>query len=189
MNSLVTPKMRIVFLGPPGAGKGTQSKRILKEYGIPATSTGDIFRAAIDEGSELGLLAKKYVDAGQLVPDEVTIKIVEGLGFIENSFLLDGFPRTVPQAKAFDELLESHNAPLTHILNLVVSDPEILIKRILNRGEGRTDDTEETLRTRFKEYETKTAPLVSYYSSRVTEIDGIGTQDEVASRIVRALTP
>lgn len=151
--------IRLVFLGPPGAGKGTQAQRIAQEYGIPHISTGDILRNAVKEGTELGKLAKSYMDKGELVPDEVIIGIIrERLSqpdVKEKGFILDGFPRTLPQAEALDELLKELSMPLDRVVYLNVDDEEI-VKRLLARG--RADDTEEVIRNRLKVYREQTAP-------------------------------
>jgi adenylate kinase len=178
--------IRLVFLGPPGAGKGTQAQRIAQEYGIPHISTGDILRNAVKEGTELGKLAKSYMDKGELVPDEVIIGIIrERLSqpdVKEKGFILDGFPRTLPQAEALDELLKELSMPLDRVVYLNVDDEEI-VKRLLARG--RTDDTEEVIRNRLKVYREQTAPLIDYYSEKciLVEIYGVGDIDEITRKI------
>jgi adenylate kinase len=178
--------IRLVFLGPPGAGKGTQAQRIAQEYGIPHISTGDILRNAVKEGTELGKLAKSYMDKGELVPDEVIIGIIrERLSqpdVKEKGFILDGFPRTLPQAEALDELLKELSMPLDRVVYLNVDDEEI-VKRLLARG--RADDTEEVIRNRLKVYREQTAPLIDYYSEKciLVEIYGVGDIDEITRKI------
>ncbi|SMO63182.1 Adenylate kinase [Balnearium lithotrophicum] len=178
--------IRLVFLGPPGAGKGTQAQRIAQEYGIPHISTGDILRNAVKEGTELGKLAKSYMDKGELVPDEVIIGIIrERLSqpdVKEKGFILDGFPRTLPQAEALDELLKELSMPLDRVVYLNVDDEEI-VKRLLARG--RADDTEEVIRNRLKVYREQTAPLIDYYSEKciLVEIYGVGDIGEITGKI------
>jgi len=182
--------IRLVFLGPPGAGKGTQAQRIAQKYGVPHISTGDILREAVKEGTELGKLAKSYMDRGELVPDDVIIGIIkERLSqpdVREKGFILDGFPRTLPQAEALDELLKELSMPLDWVIYLNVDDEEI-VKRLLSRG--RADDTEEVIRNRLKVYRERTAPLVNYYSEKciLVEIYGVGDIDEITKKIEEAV--
>jgi adenylate kinase len=185
--------MRVLFMGPPGAGKGTQAIRVSEHYGIPQISTGDIFRANVKAGTELGLVAKRYMDAGEYVPDEVTNDMVEARLAEDDAkagFLLDGYPRTVEQVARLDEMLEHLGGSLDGVIVLSV-DREELITRLLERARtsGRTDDTEDVIRYRQKVYAEQTAPLLSKYSERglVVEVDGQGTVDEVAERIWAAL--
>jgi len=178
--------IRLVFLGPPGAGKGTQAVKIAQKYGIPHISTGDILRDAVKEGTELGKLAKSYMDKGELVPDDVIIGIIrERLSekdVMERGFILDGFPRTIAQAKALDELLSELKMPLDAVIFLNVDDEEI-IKRLLSRG--RADDTEEVIRNRIKVYRHQTEPLIKYYREKglLREILGVGDIDEITRKI------
>ncbi len=181
--------MRLIFMGPPGAGKGTQAKIICNEQKIPQISTGDILRAAIQSGTEMGLKAKKFMDAGDLVPDEVVIGIIKDRlkeSDCKNGFLLDGFPRTIEQAKALDQLLSDMKIGLQHVLNLSVPDNELL-NRLLERAkiEGRADDNEETIKNRLINYNNKTFPLLDYYkgSGLLREINGLGSVDEITSLI------
>nr|WP_211321827.1 adenylate kinase [Thermovibrio guaymasensis] len=182
--------MKVVFLGPPGAGKGTQAVRIAEKYNVPHISTGDILRAAVKEGTELGQLAKSYMDRGELVPDEVIIGIIrERLSqpdIRERGFILDGFPRTLKQAEALDQLLSELNMPLDRVIYLNVDDEEI-VKRLLARG--RADDTEEVIRNRLKVYREQTAPLIDYYAEKclLAEIYGVGEIDEITKKIEEAL--
>lgn len=189
--------MNIVFMGPPGAGKGTQAEAIVEQFGIPHISTGDAFRLAMKQGTELGKLAKQYVDSGKLVPDEVTIGIVRDRlqqDDCADGFLLDGFPRTISQAEALDEIVRDMNRKIDHVINLAV-DRSLLLARLTGRRickscgatyhvlfnapkqEGlcdkcggelyqRSDDTEEKVGTRLDEYISKTAPLLDYYSTQ-----------------------
>ncbi len=175
----------LVLFGPPGSGKGTQSATIIEKYGLVHISTGDLLRSEIVAETALGMEAKKYMDQGLLVPDEVVIgmissKLDENPGV--NGFIFDGFPRTVAQAEALDNLLEFKNNPINLVLSLKVSEEE-LKKRLLSRGEvsGRSDDTEEVIVKRIKEYHAKTAPVAEYYHSRekLVEIKGEGAVDSV----------
>jgi adenylate kinase len=182
--------IRLVFLGPPGAGKGTQAVKIAQKYGIPHISTGDILRDAVKEGTELGKLAKSYMDKGELVPDDVIIGIIrERLSekdVMERGFILDGFPRTIAQAKALDELLSELKMPLDAVIFLNVDDEEI-VKRLLARG--RADDTEEVIRNRLEVYRKQTAPLIDYYSEKgiLAEIYGVGEIEEIMKKIEESL--
>jgi len=182
--------IKVVFLGPPGAGKGTQAVRIAEKYNVPHISTGDILRAAVKEGTELGKLAKSYMDRGELVPDDVIIGIIrERLSqpdVKERGFILDGFPRTIAQAEALDELLAEMELPLDKVIYLNVDDEEI-VKRLLARG--RADDTEEVIRNRLKVYREQTAPLVDYYTEKglLVEICGVGEIEEITKKIEESL--
>lgn len=208
--------MNILFMGPPGAGKGTQAEKIVEAFGIPHISTGDAFRAAMKQGTPLGVKAKEYVDQGLLVPDDVTIGIVKerlGQDDCHKGFLLDGFPRTISQAEALDEILKSMGKQLEHVINLEV-DRGLLLARLTGRrickscgatyhlifnppkqdnacdkcsGElyQRSDDTEEKVGTRLDEYTNKTAPLLEYYRNKglLRQVDGEQEIDEVTSAI------
>jgi adenylate kinase len=184
---------RLLLLGPPGAGKGTQALRLVERLGVPQISTGDMLRAAVAAGSEVGRRAKPYMDQGKLAPDEIVVAAAEqrlGLPDAKRGFILDGFPRTAAQAEALDELLRRLGVSLERCVALRVSEEE-LVKRLLRRAEieGRTDDNEASIRTRMREYREKTEPLIAHYRKRgvLREVDGIGTEDEVAQRIERAL--
>jgi adenylate kinase len=184
---------RLLLLGPPGAGKGTQARRLVEGLGVPQISTGDMLREAVASGSAVGREARGFMDAGRLVPDEVVIGVTEqrlrqadaGRGFI-----LDGFPRTVGQAKALDGLLSRLGVKLERCITLIVNGEE-LVKRLLRRAdiEGRSDDNEQAIRTRMEEYQRKTAPLVDHYRSAgvLVEVDGMGDEEQVAKRIQEAL--
>ena len=183
--------MRIILFGPPGAGKGTQAKLIEKEYNIPQLSTGEMFRAAIKNQTPLGVKVKDILDAGKLVPDETVVELVEEAlndPKFENGYILDGFPRTVPQAKAFEELLKKNGRKLKAFLSLEVPDEE-LMKRILSRGEGRADDTPEKVKVRLEVYNEETAPVLNFYKQKgvYRAIDGMGTIEEIYGRIKEVL--
>jgi adenylate kinase len=185
--------MRVLFMGPPGAGKGTQAALVAEHFGIPQISTGDIFRANAAAGTELGVIAKRYMKAGEYVPDEVTNDMVRarlGEPDARQGFLLDGYPRTVDQVARLDEMLAELGTSLDGVIVLRV-DREELIARLLERARtsGRADDTEDVIRYRQEVYAEQTAPLLSLYSERglVVEVDGHGTVDEVAERIWNAL--
>ncbi|SMO45522.1 adenylate kinase [Fodinibius sediminis] len=184
--------MRIIIFGPPGAGKGTQAALISEKFNIPHLSTGEIFRTAIKNETELGKEVKAILDSGELVPDKKVVGLVEEElqdSKYDDGYILDGFPRTVPQARAFDTLLEEQGTNLTAFLQLKVPQEE-LIKRILSRGEGRSDDTEEGVKKRLKVYKQETQPVLSYYRDKgvVQEIDGTGSIEEIFSRIRRTLS-
>jgi adenylate kinase len=180
--------VRVVLLGPPGAGKGTQALKLSEKLGIPQISTGDLFRKNISEGTPLGVEAKRYLDAGDLVPSELTNKLVEDR--IEqpdaaDGFILDGYPRSVEQARAFDEMLKNHNTKLDAVLEFAVSEAE-LFERLKSRG--RADDTEEVIHNRMQVYRDETSPLLEYYShNNLQTVDAVGSLDEVFARALRAL--
>lgn len=183
--------MNIILFGPPGAGKGTQAKLLQDEYSIPHLSTGDIFRAAIKNKSPLGVKVKSILDAGELVPDETVVDLVADELTKEkykDGYVLDGFPRTVVQAKAFDKFLDENEDSLDAFISLNVPEEE-LVKRILSRGEGRSDDTEEKVKTRLEVYHKETEPVIKHYQQRnkVQKINGIGSIEEIFGRIKSAL--
>jgi len=212
--------MNLILLGPPGAGKGTQAQKIVERYHIPQISTGDILRAAVKEKTPLGLKAKGFMDQGQLVPDDLVIGIIgERLKDPDcnQGFILDGFPRTIPQAEALQPILVKLGKSIDHVISIEV-DPEELVRRLTGRRTckncgamyhvlfnptqhewmcdrcggrlyQRDDDKEETIRTRLKEYEKQTAPLIQYYKSKnsLRSIQGIGGLDEIFERMVRLL--
>jgi len=185
--------MRLIILGPPGAGKGTQAEHISQRRGIPHISTGDIFRDNIRRETELGSKVKSILAAGGYVPDEITNEIVAdrlAQDDAQDGFLLDGYPRTVAQVEALDTLLTGWGHPLQAVIELQVDEQE-LVSRILKRAEtsGRSDDTEDVIRERLRIYREETEPLVRIYSQRnlVIEIDGVGELDEVTDRITAAL--
>lgn len=176
----------IILFGPPGSGKGTQSEKIIDKYGLIHLSTGNLLREEIVNKTTLGLEAKKFMDSGQLVPDQVVIGMIRSA--IKNNpdaegFLFDGFPRTVAQSEALDELLAENHAEINAVLALDVSEKE-LIQRLLNRGKtsGRTDDvSEQVIRARITEYENKTSPVAGYYDQfgKVVKIKGEGDVDSI----------
>jgi adenylate kinase len=190
--------LNLVLFGPPGAGKGTQSEKLIKEYNLIHLSTGDLLRSQIAAGTELGLRAKQLMDQGLLVPDEVVIGMIDyklrenqpaaaSAVPIVGGFIFDGFPRTVPQAEALDQLLAQYDTKITTMVALVVDDEE-LIRRLLKRGEtsGRPDDqNEELIRRRVMEYNSKTKPVADYYGqqAKYVAIDGIGDIDTIFEAI------
>jgi adenylate kinase len=186
--------MRLLIMGPPGAGKGTQGAKIAQYFSIPEVSTGAIFRANVAQRTELGQVAAAIMAKGELVPDSVTVRLVAdrlGQPDAARGFLLDGFPRTVAQAHGLDDILAGLGSALDAVLSLVV-EPETLVQRMLRRAEieGRADDNEETIRRRFEVYTASTEPLLALYRSRglLVEVDGLGTVDEVHARVIAALT-
>lgn len=184
--------MNIILFGPPGAGKGTQAHLIQKEYSIPHLSTGNIFRAAIKNETPLGVKVKAILDSGALVPDKTVVDLVaEELkeDKYDKGCIFDGFPRTVAQAEAFDDILREQDKKIDAFILLSVPEDE-LIRRILSRGEGRSDDTEEKIKTRLEVYRNETEPVMNYYKEQglVQKIDGLGTIDEIFERIKTALS-
>lgn len=186
--------LNLVLFGPPGAGKGTQSQLLIEKYKLIHLSTGDLLRNEIAQGSTLGLEAKKIMDNGQLVPDEVVIGMIQNKlddNKNANGFIFDGFPRTVAQAEALDTLLESRNNSISGMIALIV-DEEELEKRLLARGKesGRPDDANrEVIRKRIKEYKSKTTPVANYYEAqgKLQSIQGVGSIAEIAKSIDEAI--
>jgi adenylate kinase len=179
--------VRVVLLGPPGAGKGTQATKLAEKLGIPQISTGELFRQNIKEGTELGLEAKRYLDAGDLVPSELTNKLVEdriSQPDAADGFILDGYPRSVDQAEALQHMLEARGTNIDAVLEFQVSEKE-LFKRLKDRG--RADDTEEVIYNRMNVYRDETAPLLEYYRNVLKPVDAVGSFDEVFARAVTAL--
>lgn len=179
--------MRIVLLGPPGAGKGTQATILSEKLGVPHISTGDLFRANIGQGTPLGIEAKQYLDAGDLVPSELTNRMVQarlseadaGAGF-----LLDGFPRTIDQAVALESILEGLGVALDAVLEFQV-DEDVVVERMLARG--REDDKEDVIRNRLRVYRDETKPLLDHYRALEVSVDAVGEVDEVNARAMSAL--
>jgi adenylate kinase len=212
--------MRLVLLGAPGAGKGTQAEMLMKLYDMPCISTGNIFREHISQGTELGQRAKAYMDEGRLVPDSLVIELVKARitqDDCQNGMIFDGFPRTIPQAEALDTMLEELNIPIDHVINVDVPD-EMIVDRMagrtvcpscgssyhkINKRENvsgmcntcntalvqREDDREETVKKRLEIYHVQTEPLIAYYKAqnKVKDIYGVGTVDEVRTRVKKAL--
>ena len=185
--------MRLILMGPPGAGKGTQAKFVADHFGIPAISTGDIFRANVTKGTELGIEAKRYMDAGEYVPDEVTNKMVRNRidePDADPGFLLDGYPRTLSQVEELDGMIKFTGHQLDAVMVLTVDQDEI-VDRLLQRAqvEGRADDTADVIRRRQEVYVEQTEPLIDVYRRRgiIIEVDGMGEVAEVTQRIFDAL--
>jgi len=183
--------MKLILFGPPGAGKGTQAKKISSHYNIPHLSTGNIFRYNIKNETELGKKVKSILDAGKLVPDETVVDLVTDElqnDKYDNGYILDGFPRTIPQAVALDKYLDTQDSSIDMFLTLSVPQEE-LINRILSRGEGRSDDTPEKIKTRLNVYFDETEPVLNYYKKQevVKEVNGMGTIDEIFRRIKTVL--
>ncbi|HEY3122993.1 MAG TPA: adenylate kinase [Thermoanaerobaculia bacterium] len=187
--------MRIVFLGPPGSGKGTQAKLLAERLKVPAISTGDMLRAAVREGTPLGLQAKAVMEAGELVSDDLMIGLIReriSQPDARPGFLLDGFPRTVEQAVALDGLLKGNEKRLSTVVNLSVPEA-VLIDRLAGRSgqENRSDDRRETVLERLRVYRQKTEPLIEFYRRRglLMDVDGVGKVSEIADRISGAVAP
>jgi len=212
--------MRLILLGPPGSGKGTQAQKLVERFKVPQVSTGDIFRQAVRDQTELGKKAKEYMDRGELVPDQIVVGMVEerlSQPDCKNGFILDGFPRTIAQAEALDELLARRGEKLDAVLEISVPDEEV-IKRLSGRrtcrqcgamyhiefnppkepgrcdkckGElyQREDDKEEVIKSRLEVYHSQTAPLIEYYQKKrlLKKIDGVGGIEEIFSRVMSAL--
>jgi adenylate kinase len=185
--------MKLIIMGPPGAGKGTQAKRIAAQLDIPAISTGDIFRRNVSEQTALGLEAKRFMDAGDYVPDEITNGMVRDRLAEEDcveGFLLDGYPRTVAQVDELDSMLAERGHSLDAVLLLTVDQDEV-VARLTNRAarEGRSDDTEDVFRHRQEVYAEQTAPLIEVYDERglLVRVDGMGSVDEVSARVFDVL--
>jgi adenylate kinase len=185
--------LNIIIFGAPGSGKGTQSELMIVKYGLNYISTGEVLRGAIHEGKELGQIARKYIDQGQLVPDELTIRLIgDFLDENQNSkgIIFDGFPRTIPQAIALKEILNSRGTDVSILLDLQVED-KVLVQRLLDRGKrsGRSDDFPDTIQSRLNVYHTQTAPITTYYAGegKYAPVKGTGTVEEIARRIDDAI--
>ena len=183
--------MNIIIFGPPGAGKGTQAEKLIEHYNLPHLSTGNIFRKNIKNKTPLGKKVKSIMDDGKLVPDETVVALVADelkKEKYDDGVILDGFPRTVTQSKALDSFFDENNKKVDAFLNLEVPENE-LISRILNRGEGRSDDTPEKVKTRLEVYHKETEPVLNYYEKKgqVIHIDGTGSITDIFSRITDAL--
>ncbi|MDP2984766.1 MAG: adenylate kinase [Candidatus Latescibacter sp.] len=183
--------MKLILLGGPGAGKGTQAAKLKEFFGIPHISTGEILREARAKGTDLGRKAAEYMDAGKLLPDDVILGIIEGkMKTLPDGFLFDGFPRTIPQSEGLDRLLEKQGKSLDGVISVEVPD-EVVLSRLLKRAtiEGRSDDNRETIENRHRIYYQQTEPLKSYYRKRgiLKVVDGLGTVEEVFVRIKAVL--
>lgn len=179
--------MKLLFIGPPGAGKGTQAERVAERLGIPHISTGEMFRHHVGEGTELGKQVKAIMEAGDYVPDSITVEMLReriSQPDAEGGFILDGFPRTEPQVAALDSLIGETGLDRVVLFEV---DEEVLVQRMLSRG--RADDTEETIRNRFKVYLEQTEPILDVYRRRgiVVEVDGMGEMGEITERVLAAV--
>jgi len=184
---------RVVLMGPPGAGKGTQAVVVAERLGIPHVSTGDIFRANVSQGTPLGVEAKRYMDAGEYVPDSVTNSMVRdrlAQSDAAPGFLLDGYPRTVAQVDELAGMLAEHGTSLDHVIELTVDVDEV-VGRLLKRAaeQGRSDDTEDVVRRRLEIYFEQTAPLTALYAQQglLVQVDGMGSVEDVTARVLAAL--
>ncbi len=183
--------MRIILFGPPGAGKGTQAKLLEESLSVPQLSTGDMFRNAIKNQTPLGVKVKAIMDSGKLVSDEVVVEMVQetiAKPEFKNGYILDGFPRTVAQAEAFDALLEERGEKVNAFIAMEVPENE-LVSRLVNRGQGREDDTPEKIKVRLKVYEQETAPVMEHYRKKgmYKSVNGLGTVDEIQQRLIDAI--
>lgn len=185
--------LNIVIFGGPGSGKGTQSELLIKKYGLKHVSTGDLLRAEIEAGNELGKIAAQYISKGQLVPDEIVIDMLEDLirsHLHEKGFIFDGFPRTLPQGEALDRKLRKNGQDVSLVLSLEVDEDE-LIDRVLKRGKlsGRSDDNEQTIKSRLDVYHRQTEPLKEYYArqNKLVNIHGKGTIEEIFNSIAQVI--
>ncbi|HYB80877.1 MAG TPA: adenylate kinase [Mycobacterium sp.] len=179
--------MRVVLLGPPGAGKGTQAQKLSEKLGIPQISTGELFRQNIGNGTPLGLEAKRYLDAGDLVPSDLTNQLVDDRlsnPDAADGFILDGYPRSLEQAKALHEMLERRGVDIDAVVEFRVSQEELL-QRL--KARGRADDTDDVILNRMKIYRDETAPLLEYYRDELKTVDAVGSLDEVFARALHAL--
>ena len=179
--------MKLLIMGPPGAGKGTQAKILANKFDLVHLSTGDILRKEINKSSEVGIKAQTYMNAGNLVPDEVLLEMMQSTltELKDSGVILDGFPRTIPQARGLSKIFQSLNQTIDSIINIEV-DKNVLITRLVERAKksGRADDTEEIILNRQNVYLELTAPLIEFYESNIIHIDGDGSIDEVTERIL-----
>ena len=185
--------LNIVIFGPPGSGKGTQSQQIVKKYGLMHLSTGDMLRSEIEQGTKIGRKVNEFMDDGQLVPDEIVMKILyyKAVEHADSQgFVFDGFPRTIVQAETLDKMLEKRKAPIDAVISVEVKEEE-LFKRMMGRAEdsGRSDDNEETIKKRIDVYKSQTMPLLEYYRNqgKLVSINGMDSVDVVFSNISRAI--
>lgn len=183
--------MRIILFGPPGAGKGTQAKLLEESLNVPQLSTGDMFRSAIKNQTPLGVKVKAILDSGKLVSDEVVVEMVQetiAKSEYANGYILDGFPRTVAQAEAFDALLAERGEQVDAFVAMEVPEEE-LVSRLVNRGQGREDDTPDKIKVRLKVYEQETAPVMEHYRKKgmYKSVNGLGTVDEIQQRLIEAI--
>ena len=184
----------IIIFGAPGAGKGTQSEKMIEKYGLGHISTGDVLRDQIKKGTELGVTAKKYIDDGKLIPDDLMVDILasvyDSYGKEHNGVIFDGFPRTIKQAEALKAMLDKRGHKVAAMIELSVPEEE-LVKRLVNRGKisGRSDDNEETIQKRLNVYHEQTAPLIDWYDKEGIHhhVEGLGTVDEIFSRICEVI--
>ncbi|WP_288918329.1 adenylate kinase [uncultured Prevotella sp.] len=184
----------IIIFGAPGAGKGTQSEKMIEKYGLGHISTGDVLRDQIKKGTELGVTAKKYIDDGKLIPDDLMVDILasvyDSYGKDHNGVIFDGFPRTIKQAEALKAMLDKRGHKVAAMIELSVPEEE-LVKRLVNRGKisGRSDDNEETIQKRLNVYHEQTAPLIDWYDKEGIHhhVEGLGTVDEIFSRICEVI--
>ena len=182
--------MKLLIMGPPGAGKGTQAKILAQKFNLVHLSTGDILRKEIDRNSEVGLKAQTYMNAGNLVPDEVLLEMMNSTltELKDNGVILDGFPRTIPQADGLSKIFQSLSQDIDAIINIEV-DKDVLIRRLVERAKnsGRADDTEEVIKNRQNVYLELTAPLIEFYHGNIINIDGDGSIDKVTERILKRI--
>lgn len=182
--------MKLLIMGPPGAGKGTQAKILAEKYNLIHLSTGDILRREIKKKTAIGLEGQSYMNRGNLVPDNVLLSIMDStlISLKDSGIILDGFPRTIPQAEGLNIIFENLDSKIDHVLNIHVEE-QILINRLIERAQssGRADDTEEVITKRQKVYAKLTAPLVNFYKNNIIQIDGDGSIDQVTQRILKQI--